>query len=274
MRIRAWFGLALLLMSFAVFAAGGISEVRKQVEASMLVTGTVVVDSEGKLKTLTLDHEDALPTGVVKLIRGQSSQWRFEPVMINGKAVVAKTDMSLRVIAKALPNDEYAIRIGGASFGTDSPNPNEIIRSEKLTPPKYPRAAGSIGASGTAYVVAKVGRNGKVEDAIVEQVNLKVVARERDMTTLRRIFADNARAIAKKWTFHPPTEGDGADDKFWTVRVPVKYNLGEARQEPMVYGKPMFPARGSRSLGRRKQRARPSARTRHLKAVCAWPVRA
>src|SRR5688572_28874748 len=129
MRIRGWFGLALLLMSFVAFAAGGISEVRKQVEASMLVTGTVVVDSEGTLKTLALDHEEKLPAGVVKLIRDQSSQWRFEPATIDGKAVVAETDMSLRVIAKQVPNDEYEIRIGGASFGMVSANPNEIIRS-------------------------------------------------------------------------------------------------------------------------------------------------
>jgi hypothetical protein len=108
-----------------------------------------------------------------------------------------------------------------------------------LTPPEYPKAAGSIGASGTAYVVVKVGRSGKVEEAIVEQVNLNVVARERDMTTLRRIFADNARAISKKWSFHPPTEGEGADDEFWAVRVPVVYNLYPrgARQKPKeAYG--------------------------------------
>ncbi|HJW44899.1 MAG TPA: protein tonB [Lysobacter sp.] len=222
-------------MSFAVFAAGGVSEVRKQVEASMLVTGTIVVDTGGKLKALTLDHEDALPTGAVRLIRDQAAQWRFEPVMINGKAVVAKTDMSLRVIAKALPNDEYAIRIGGASFGTDSPNPNEIIRGEKLTPPDFPKAAASIGATGTAYVVVKVGRNGRVEDVIVEQVNLNVVARERDMDAIRRLFANNAKAGAKKWTFRPPTEGDEADDEFWTVRVPVKYNLVRVRPKK-TYG--------------------------------------
>jgi hypothetical protein len=80
-----------------------------------------------------------------------------------------------------------------------------------------------VGAAGTAYLVLKIGRDGRVADAVAEQVNLRVVASEKNMARLRKLFAGAALAGAKKWTFNPPTIGEEADDPYWSVRVPVAF---------------------------------------------------
>lgn len=238
MKIRVAWTMALLWLALDAWAfAGGVREVRKQAVASMLVTGSVVVDTQGRLNTLTLDKEERLPPAVAKLIRRQAQHWRFEPVLIDGKPVNAKSPMSVRVIAQRANENDYAIRLGGASFGQGAPDvhPEAGLRGDQLTPPRYPDKAARMGVSGTAYVIAKVGRDGKVQDAIVEQVNLQVVAREREMEDLRRLLGDNALAASRKWTFHAPTRGEEADKPYWTVRVPVVYQF-DGVTKPDRYG--------------------------------------
>jgi hypothetical protein len=45
------------------------------------------------------------------------------------------------------------------------------------------------------------------------------------MNRMRRVFTTAALAGAKRWTFQPPTAGEGADEPFRTVRVPVVFNI-------------------------------------------------
>ena len=234
MKVRGWAGLGLLLVSGVAFAATTESEMRKQLEASMLVTGTVEVDTHGKLRSLSLSQEDSLPPGVVRVIRNSALHWRFQPVVIDGKPVTAKTDVSLRVIAQPLPDNQFQIRVGGAMFGIGAPNPNETLRADRLRPPDYPAAAARTNAGGTVYLVLKVGRNGKVEDAVAEQVNLRVVGTEKEVEILREMFAKNALQQGRRWRFIPPTEGPEAGAQFWSARVPVIYSMRGTKQP--VYG--------------------------------------
>ncbi len=223
MRVAGWIGLVLALGCGVVFAKD-LSEARKQVEASMLIEGTITVDTEGKVRDFDLAGQDKLPGKVVELIRNKTPQWRFEPVVIDGKPVVAQFVMNVHVIAKLLSDDQLQIRIGGAAFGA-------LIRNEtawpsgKLTPPEYPSEAGRANAGGSVYLVLKIGRTGKVEDAVVEQVNLGVVGTEKEIASLRDAFAKSALRQARRWRFIPPTAGPDAGAESWSVRVPVVYAM-------------------------------------------------
>ena len=90
------------------------------------------------------------------------------------------------------------------------------------------------GVRGTVYVVARIGRDGRVEDAVAEQVNLKVVDSDAGMTQWRNSLAKSAALGARKWTFKPPTQGDEVGRPFWLVRVPVDSVLHD--EEPVPYG--------------------------------------
>lgn len=234
---RWWWGLLLALVLGT--ASARLSEVREQVEASMLVTGQVMIEADGHVSAVELDQRDRLPVAAIELLERSATGWRFEPILGDGQPRAARTRMSVRLVAKrAGEDDTYLLSVVGAHFGGDAV-PGEAsgadsVRAGTLRPPVYPQSAMALGAKGTVYVVVRVGRDGKVSDAFAEQVNLRVVGSERSMQEMRDVLARSALRATRQWTFIPPTEGEGADEEFWMLRVPVDYALdGEA---PPAYG--------------------------------------
>ncbi|MXV06468.1 protein tonB [Xanthomonas sp. LMG 9002] len=224
---------SLLLLAFAAVAADGVGPgaVRKQIESSMLVSGTIDIEPSGKVSALALDQQERLPKGVVGFVRSTVMQWTFAPGLRDGKPVPARTPMTLRLIAKRLQGDDYQVEIRGADFSHYDPSDRSVVTSIQMKPPAYPQAAYSVGAAGSAYLVLKVGRDGRVADAAVEQVNLRVVASEQQMQQLRDVLGKSALGAARKWTFRPPSEGKDVDAPYWTVRVPVNYALSDTRRD-------------------------------------------
>ncbi|MGN7832827.1 energy transducer TonB [Pseudoxanthomonas sp. 22568] len=229
-----WLAIALLL-GIACTAVAGIKEVRAQVEASMLVTGAVIIEPDGTVAKLDLDQREKLPPAVAGLIDKAAASWKFEPILVDGVGRRGKARMSLRVVANKLPNGDFQVALRGGHFGDEAISPeerqkrNDSVRSVKLLPPAYPGGVARAGAQGTVYLVVKVARDGTVADVIAEQVNLGFVGNERLMQQARDAFSESALAVAKKWIFRPPTEGAEAAAPFWLVRVPVDYKMPEKK---------------------------------------------
>ena len=97
-------GLALALVLWAatpyVHAGSSHAEVRKQVEASMLVQGTIDIDAEGRVVAHQLDQADTLSKAIRDIIERRVGEWRFEPILVDGKAVRARSPMQLRLVTK------------------------------------------------------------------------------------------------------------------------------------------------------------------------------
>ena len=73
------------------------------------------------------------------------------------------------------------------------------------------------------YLVLRVGRDGAVEDVIAEQVNLRAIGTEVEMTRYREMLAKAAMKATRRWRFNFPTSGEDADKPFMSVRVPVNF---------------------------------------------------
>ena len=219
----------LLLTGWLLVAAGAgaaPASVRNQIESSLLVTGTVDIEPDGSVSKVAIEREDRLPPGVVSFVRDAGLQWRFEPVVRDGQAVRARAPMSVRVVAQKVEKDEYRITLRGASFERYDPEDPERVVSIKMDPPAYPERAWRAGAGGSVYLVLKIGRDGRVQDAVAEQVNLRVAVSEGEMRRLRDELARSALAATGKWSFRVPTRGEAVDAPYWSVRVPVTYTLG------------------------------------------------
>ena len=221
---RMMFGTALWAFAFVVLAAAP-EAVRKQVERSMLVAGTVDIQPDGSVSGHALDPTPVLPAGVVRLVGEAVSQWRFEPVLVDGKPVNARAKMNLRIVAKAQDDGDYNLSVRSASFGSEGGVPGEFITSARISPPRYPEQAARSGMSGAVYLVLRIGRDGRVEEVVAEQVNLTAIGTETQMTRARDLLSRAALKSAKYWTFHPPTGGEDADAPFWSARVPVDFIL-------------------------------------------------
>jgi hypothetical protein len=105
---------ALLASAGAAAFGGGPAAVRKQVEASMLVTGKIDVDSNGTVSGFSLDRQEKLPPGVVELLGKSVPTWKFEPVLMEGKPTNVRTTMNIRLVARKLDDTNYGIEIRSA----------------------------------------------------------------------------------------------------------------------------------------------------------------
>lgn len=224
--------------------AAGPAAVRRQAEASMLVTGTIQVDPAGKVSGFTLDHKEKLPAAVVEMLGRRVPAWTFEPVQVGGRPAHVSTQMSVRLIAKKIDDTRYEVRIGGTGFGdvaekaTHRSTAAERRREREegvchadLRPPSYPVDAARAGVTSSVYLLVKVDREGRVLDAMAEQVNLRVVDTEAGMERWRKQFTNASLATARKWCIEPPQDLK-PEEAYFVARVPVMFWL----QPPPGYG--------------------------------------
>lgn len=235
--MRAWIskGLAALLLLgvAAVVSAEAPKHVQDQAEASMLVTGKIAINADGSVRGYQIDDEDKVPGHVLLNIGRWVPEWRFEPVLVDGKAVPARAKMTLRLLARPL-GDKFEISIASTTFGDDDAPPTDTVKGLKMYPPRYPTDVASAGGEGTVYLVLRIGPDGRVEDLVVERVNLHVYASERRMKNFRKRLSSTAASAARRWTFVPPTTGELAQRRWWSVRVPVDFRLGGVQE--VAYG--------------------------------------
>jgi hypothetical protein len=236
---RTWATKALvatLLLGVAMVAvAAKVPEhVRAHTEASMLLTGKISINADGSVAGYEILHADKVPDYVLSNLAQWVPDWRFKPVLVGGKAAPARATMTVRMLARPSGEDKFEVSIAGTSFGLDGWRPTDNVERLEMKPPHYPRDVVRAGGQGTAYLVLKVGRQGTVEDVVVERVNLSVYASEREMDRFRKRLGAAAAKAAWDWTFIPPSTGDLAQDAWWSVRVPVDFTLG--RETQAAYG--------------------------------------
>jgi hypothetical protein len=204
-------------------------------EASMLVSGTVEVRPDGSVSGYTLYKEEKLPAPVVDLIKRNVTTWKFE---LNGQNTAPiREDMNVRIVARDVDAQHMALRLEGAAFSDgDEPEDSSIRWSHRMSP-SYPRFSLDRGMSGIVYVLVRIGRDGKVINAGVEQVNLRrYVPDQTEMARFRKDLADAARKVSTHWTFKTPKSGAEAQAPFWDARIPVDFGPELGANSGQTYG--------------------------------------
>lgn len=209
----------------------GVAAVKKQAESSLQVSGTITIAPDGSVRSHTLDPKAPLGEQLAAFVDRSVQAWRFQPVIVDGKAVTAQVPMHLRLVATHASEGKVNVEIASTYFGTrEDVSTTDYPRGIRRTPPRYPDDALYMGGKGVVYLILEVGRDGKVANVDAEQVNLRVAGTEGQMASLRKQFTDAAVRAARGWTFTIPTTGPEANDATWLVRVPVDYRLEDERQ--------------------------------------------
>lgn len=208
-------------------AAQTARAVRETAEASMTLTGKIDIGSDGHVTGFQLDHADKLPADLAAFVQRQVQAWQFRPAVENGTAVATQTPVTLRLLSQSSPDGAGdTVRVAGASFSKYDPDDTSRVTSSEIRSPTYPKTLAAMRAKGEVLLL-KVGRDGTVDDVVAEQVNLRVVGKESQMRQVRNEFARASVSTARSWTFRPPTTGKFKDAESWTVRIPVRYMMGE-----------------------------------------------
>lgn len=210
-----------------------------RIEGSMLVTGTITVNPQGGVQSYAVQDLDKLPPAVQQIIQTTVSRWQFVPINADGKAVTAEAGMSLRIVADMVDAQHATIRIAGAAFGCDArPKSNlpgecpagTAVRYAHRDPPSYPMDALQARVGGEVFLVLQIGRDGRVSQAAVRQVNLYSVT---DWPAhYRKALANATLRAGSKWQFSIPTTGPNAAKDHWVVQVPINYTLGPCCSAP------------------------------------------
>jgi hypothetical protein len=203
-----------------------VPEPAPQVLASMIVKGSITVSPQGYVTGYRLNRPGRLPPYVVKLLNRAIPKWRFAPNVHHGQPIIVKTRMSIRMVAKPLPNHQYSIAIDQANFGVPGAKRNLQVRFKgKEKHPAYPVEPRMNHVGGTVYVLARINREGHVTKAAVKQVDLDVRTSPNVMTAWRRDFARTTLRAVRRWTFAIPSKGKQASKTDWTVIIPVQYSM-------------------------------------------------
>lgn len=226
-----------LLPVFLLFSASALAG-KVPAEASMVITGSVEIAPDGSVTGYQLDKASKLPSGVKSELVRTVPTWKFEPVLVNGKAVSAKSPMSVRLTAKPMDKGHYAINIGAAWFGQYDGSDHATISIRQRQPPPYPTALRRRHVEGVVYVAMRINRQGEVDKAAVQQIDLRTRGNQVQLRRWRKAFADASLRAAKKWTFNIPTTGKHAEDGHWLVSVPINYRLvGRLHSQRAGYGR-------------------------------------
>lgn len=230
--MRPWLKAVVVLVLFMGIAAHA-DDARPPSEASMLVTGTITLNGDGTVRSYTINHASRLSGVVIGVIQHNLPDWKFQPPEGHPDGVSGR--MTLRMLSRPIDDKRDRVSIGGANFYDDPVDKAWHVTVKSRGMPNYPMAALRVRESGTVYLLLRVARDGHVQDAFAEQVNLDAYASKPLMSELRERFAHSALAAAKDWTFNVPTQGKTADYPCWYVRVPVTYVLLSKGEMPSDY---------------------------------------
>ncbi|TBR39783.1 hypothetical protein EYV96_06240 [Dyella terrae] len=197
-------------------------------DLSAILTGSIVISEKGAVQSTALDVMPGRPVdeSINGMIRQIVSGWRFAPATADGKPVPSQTSIHVRLVAR--PNDDGSFKVfaGGTTFGADpSMNATDYPQPLRLEAPSPPRGLDEVG--GTVYLALRINREGRVDDAFVEQVNLLRGDNETYMSYWRDELARPVLGAARNWTFIPPSTGALASQATWTVHLGV--NIGGRR---------------------------------------------
>jgi hypothetical protein len=163
---------------------------------------TLEMDADGEVQIAPDGHvsdyrlQSKLGPTLSALVDGDVRGWRFDPILIDGKPVVAKTAMHIRL--KAQPRgepDDYAVQILSVSFGGPQ-------RSSGMRPPKYPEAAVRVGIGAKVLLSLRLDETGKVIEIQPYQTSLnRRAASEAEAEHWRREFEKVSVAAARTWHY-------------------------------------------------------------------------
>lgn len=198
-------------------------QVREQAEATMVLTGQIDIGTAGQVEGFQLDKRDQVDEAIARFVEGVVNAWQFEPVLVDGRAVPARTPVRIRLGGKNTPDGRQQVTLLAANFEEYKADAVDHVTKQQMRAPAYPDDVHRAGGQGVVLLLVQVGRDGKVMDVATEQVNLRVVGSEPQMRSMRDKLSRASMVAARKWTFKVPTVGEFKDAPSWTLRVPIDF---------------------------------------------------
>ena len=226
-----------LCAPLAAVAADGVASERL---ITMRLEGRLTVDAEGRVRDYHIRSK--MPAPVKALLDKAIPNWRFEPVLVEGKPVVAESPMRL-LVAGVEEGDKVRLRIDNVLFRANTREEFAAQRAEwaahdvhivpaKLPPPSYPQKLEDAGAEGIVLLALRLTADGRVAESWVMQSSLlNATGRSVDLERNRARFERSALAAAEAWRFEVKAkDGAALTAKAMTLAVPVEFTFRNVKE--------------------------------------------
>lgn len=215
MLLQRFFCALALTIGAADFAS---AQMRTAPVIELAARGEIAIAPDGHVSDYKLTTH--LAPNVVQALDKAVRNWRFEPVVVDGKAVAAKTTMSIQLHGEPKPEDKdtYSLSVSSVHFG--------VLTQAKQVAPEYPSdaIAARLGARVVLYLV--IDANGKVVQALPGQTSLDKRARsEHEAELWRRRFERASIAAALQWKYDPSEYIDGKPMANRHAIAPIEFGL-------------------------------------------------
>jgi hypothetical protein len=195
-------------------------------------TGEIQIAPDGHVNDYQLKSK--LSPTIAALIDRNARSWQFEPVVVDGKAVIAKTKMTLYLRGEPTSGDSYSLSIANVNFGT--------LTHSKLEPPVYPPEAVRVGLGAKVVLNILIDVDGKVIEAVAGQTSLGRRAKnEQEAEAWRELFEKASIKAVKHWRYYWSELVDGKPTKRRYAIAPLVFSIGKHESIAYVPG-PIHPA--------------------------------
>jgi len=189
----AAFAASIALLSLAIGGAEVFSS-EPLPTLEMSADGEIQIAVDGTVSDYRLKSD--LSATVAGLLDKRVRTWTFEPVVIDGHPVVAKTTMHLSLRAEPAGSaDSYRVSIASVIFG-------EPRLGAGMRPPHYPAPAVRAHLGARVMLALQLDDTGKVTDAQPYQTSLDARASsEADAERWRQMFEQASVTAARSWHY-------------------------------------------------------------------------
>jgi Gram-negative bacterial tonB protein. len=243
-----------MLATVNVAAATKVQIAQGENVMTLRVDGDLSIDPAGRVVDYRIRTK--LDPQLAKLVAKAVPAWQFQPVLVNGKGIPAKSSMRITLAATEVKGG-YEVRVDNIVFRPDTLEEYEASRaavqaelerqaadpaavasaekprqfvgitSRKLFPPSYPSSLMKSGVEGVVLLILRLNPDGSVADVFASQSSLlNVKGKPELLDRARTMLEKNAAATAAKWTFDVQAKNMAAlTSSDLTVSVPVEYVL-------------------------------------------------
>lgn len=211
------------------------------------VESTIEIGPDGRV--VGYEPVTELKAPLAERVRGLAERLRFEPVRIDGKAVIARTKMRMHLVAEPTQTGDLQVRIEHVGFpderdatpaGFATTDAGYIRGIVERAPVRYPREALRVGGglSGRVLVALRLAPDGTVVEAVPRESALYgVKGREKALGSALALFERSATDAIRRWRFDVRVpEGAYPKPEDLTGLIAVEYFVdGHPRPRPGVW---------------------------------------
>src|SRR3546814_12114666 len=124
---RTWVakGVVAMLLAVAAVAVAVPKDVREQTEASMLLTGKISINADGRVAGYEILQADKVPDYVLSNLAEWVPDWRCKPVLVGGTPVPARATLTVSLPARPSGDGKFGGPTPGTSSCLGAPRPPE-----------------------------------------------------------------------------------------------------------------------------------------------------